>query len=455
MTSIPISRPLSLPPDPEGPAPGGMEWRRIWSSDDAATAVIVREGWVPVSVGAGREPTLSYWARSDAEDARQRVAELIAEEGPLGPDPADLLEQLEAQADRLRLIGAQVQQLLQQRLLSPDDGVKILRDLSRAAVAPAVVAELVDQATNSIEATAAIAASRLDAIDQRVAAATEEMAALVDSTAEAIATTAGRLEAQHAEAMARGLAALAVRASDLRGPKGDPGPLSPGMGIGAGVPSGPEAAVPVLGRLAIAGDTIVDASQEDRPAYRFDGQTWERGPAMSQVLVRPVSIVGRTETSVAFAPGKPPEVSGGAEAFAPLIVTSNSGPVRIWDSSRWAAGEPRQAAHSCLMYLEAVSTMNGARGSALVNITETGQTGAFEFTVYAELGLFAGVIEPDVEALLAAVTPPAGATLPPGLPQALQVSVGLTGAVGAYALQGWILPSLEAQADRKQPTPAW
>ena len=92
------------------------------------------------------------------------MAELIAEEGPLGPSTEELADEISALDDRLRVVAGQTQQLLSQRILSPDDGLKILRDLSRAAVAPAVVSQLVDEATGSIEATAAEARATLDGL---------------------------------------------------------------------------------------------------------------------------------------------------------------------------------------------------------------------------------------------------------------------------------------------------
>lgn len=433
-----------------------MVLRRVYTDGGE----LIDERLTPDSIPNERGALLKWWADSDAAAASEAVAALIADEGPLPTDPALLaLEDRLIQAnDQLLVLNSRIRALEAIRLITPEAGVVLSQQIAAAAIAPQAIAGTLQAATDAITGTAAEAQARLDQLDEQVAVAVARLALLENSTTEAITSRAGALEAEFTRRLSDSLTLLAERAKDIKGDKGDTGRPGPGIGIGAGVPSGPEATVPVLGRLAIPGDTIVDASDELRIAYRWSGDgTWEAGPSMSgPVKVVPVSAVVSSVSSVSFDPtAKPPEISGGAESFAPLVIASNSGPVRIWDSSRWAAGDPRQTVHAALLYLEVISTTSGNRGSCLVNIVERGMGAAWDYSVYGELGSFGGDIQPDVEAVMAAVTPPAGTTLPAGLPMALHVSVGLTGAVGRYALQGWVLPSLEAAADGKQPKPGW
>jgi uncharacterized coiled-coil protein SlyX len=431
--------------------------RRVW--DDAGT-MIIREGMVPSTVPNEKGALLAWWQEQDAREAAAAVAALIEEEGPLPTDPAVTVLQghLEDAAGQLALLTRRIQQLEAVRIIDPEAGVALSQQIAAAAIAPAAIAGTLQEATEAINTTAAEAEQRLAQLDDQVAIAVARLRLLEDTTTEAISTRAGALEAEFTRRLSDGLGLLAERASLVTGDKGDQGPAGPGMGITSGAPSGQDATTAALGRPAIAGDLLIDGSDELRPAFRWTGEGWERGPSMAgPTKVVPVSAVVSNNSTTTFAAGAAGAAnassSAGAEAFIPQVVSGKAGPSRVWDSSRWAAGTPAQEVHSALIYVAVVNTKTGQHGSAMVNISGQGTVG-FDVSEFAELGELAGAAQLNVTAQMGTPTPPPGGALPAGAPNAMSIFVGVIGP-NDYALSGWVLPALKQAPGGKQPIPGW
>jgi hypothetical protein len=130
----------------------------------------------------------------------------------------------------------------------------------------------------------------------------------------------------------------------LRGPQGKVGPegmAGSAVTIVDRLPKGRgvDFTIPYLKRPAIVGDCLIDGSTDMRYAWRWDGQSWERGPAMVSLQVRDVKVA-----SVMGAPQYTTQViqktggggsGGGGEALTANRLILNS-PSPITDSSNWA-----------------------------------------------------------------------------------------------------------------------
>jgi hypothetical protein len=438
-----------------------METRRIYTDE----GVLLREGRIPSTVPNTREASLQWWAESDAADAAARVQALLEEEGSLGPDPADLLEQIKAQ------------ELVQQRLVSPDQATLLAQQLASAQLAPAAIAGELQLATETIRGTAAEARGDLEALRELVAQSTDRLAQLEAATAEAISSTAGRLEVQHAEAMARGLATLAVRAAELRGPEGPAGPAGPGIGIVSGAPNGQEATVPAIGRPAVPGDLLIDGSDDMRPAYRFDGQAWERGPSMATIQVRDVKISSLDASQKIYptVSGSATGGGGGSGLADPLTVSiiSKGASVAVADSSRWQAGG-YDTFTSGIIHLEFIPNQ-GIMGGRHHFVTAAfvllaGVPDTFQVTEFSVLGGgFNGtppVFDVSFNGSLGAASAPGvlGIALPPGTQPAARLFVTIAAADPAtrdFTIKGNVIWTPEAATGVQMPTqpvrkqPAW
>ena len=429
--------------------------RRVYDSQN----VLIREGLVPDTVPNTRADLLAWWQEQDLLTAREAALSALApSDVPAGPDPALLADQIAETSDRLRLLQARLSSVEEQRLLDPDGATKLATDLARAQLAPATISALVDSATASLEGTATAARDDLTQLRAMVEEASVELDLLRAHTTTALAEAIAGQQAEAAQQRVRELNLLAERAKDIRGPQGDTGAPGPGMGITSGTPSGQEATTAALGRPAIAGDLLIDGSDELRPAYRFDGEGWERGPSMAgPTKVVPTSMVVSSNTSTTFAAGAAGAAnasnSAGAEAFIPQVVTGKGGPSIVWNSSRWAGGVPAQEVHSALLYVAVVNTKTGLHGSAMVNISGQGTIG-FDVTTFAEIGEFAGAARLNVTAQMGTATPPPGGALAAGTPNAMSIFVGVTGP-DSYAVSGWVLPALKQAPGGKQPQPGW
>jgi len=451
-----------------------MITRRVY--DDAGQ--LLREGLVPADVPNERGALLGYWQEADLAAARAEVEAQMAGEPLDGlellPSLQVAVEQLEGQ---LEAISGRLQTVEGQRILSPGDGVRLAEDLARAQLAPETIVGELEVAQAAIRGTAAEARVDLDQLRIYVVQATDELAKLKADTASALATAIAGQQSAAAQERVKALAMLAERAKDIRGPQGDPGAPGPGIGIVSGAPNGQEATIDAIGRPAIPGDLLIDGSDDMRPAYRFDGQTWEQGPSLATVLVRDVKISSLDASQKIYPTVASSAVGGGGGSGLadPLTVSiiPKGASVAVADSSRWQAGG-YDTFTSGIIHLEFIPNQ-GIMGGRHHFVTAAfvllaGAPDTFQVTEFSVLGGgFNGspaVFDVSFTGSLGAASAPGvlGIALPPGTANAARLFVTITAADPAtrdFTIKGNIIWTPEAATGVQMPTqpvrkqPAW
>ena len=228
---------------------------------------------------------------------------------------------------------------------------------------------------------------------------------------------------------------------------------------------------PYIGRNAVLGDIAIDGSTDMRYAWRWNGQSWERGPAMTSLQVRDVKISAMDASTKVMTTQNIVRTGGGSGGGGEKLLTDSAvkgGTVTIADSSNWTAAG-HQNPKSGTVFVEVADANTSERGTVhavIVTGTNAVDTRVTEFALLGSL-FERGAASPDVDidALIGgAVVPPGltGVTPVPGATRTLvTIRIGANlGTAGPYILSGMVFWNQRAEGraiDVKQalPQPAW
>jgi len=229
---------------------------------------------------------------------------------------------------------------------------------------------------------------------------------------------------------------------------------------------------PYLKRDAVVGDIAIDGTTDMRYGWRWDGQAWERGPAMVTLQVRDVRISAMDASTKVNAPitivraGGSNGSSGGESLLVNRIALN--APVGIGDTSNHG-GEDIRSGEFELELRALDGSLAGRTLSLITAFNYDGGTAGPTFTEYALDGSLKSVFEIDLSMYLAAAGVPTGVTttLPSGA-QALRTTATVrpipgvtgTGGVTRFALRGSVEYNLLATGraygpNESVPQPLW
>ena len=452
--------------------------------DDAGNKI--REGLVPTSVANTRPALLEFWAAEDARIAEEEALAAQAEAERLAAmeqSPATesmVIPALQQRVKELETIATQHADLLGQlESAQPDEVLRAAAQLQLAAGAAQAVEATGLQIEQRIAATAAEATSRLDALDQRQAASIAQVADVVVGARQQVELSTAQAVADAKRQVSSFLTTATARVADMKGPRGAVGAAGAATTVGAGVPQGPDAVMPLLGRGAVMGDIYIDGADDSRHAYRWDGKSsWEKGMPMTSIQIRDVKVSALdastkvTSLQTISGGGNSGLGGGGGESLLSRTVPSG-GSAMLSESARWAiplavAGLP--APDACTVTLELTAADGGNAGKKLFItgkvLYEGLATPPSSFTVYSELGELVGRVTVDVTIQSApAVLPPGlpAVTIPPGVVSYqlfASISSNTTGAT-QFLLAGavsWMQPNAVIPGGATTPpqiVPAW
>lgn len=257
--------------------------------------------------------------------------------------------------------------------------------------------------------------------------------------------------------------------ADKRGPKGDLG--NTGMAGAATTVvdrlpkgKGPDFLIPYIGRSAVVGDIAIDASTVARFAWRWDGQSWERGPSMTSIQVRDVRVNSMDAAPRITVTGTASSTSGGATSGGGerLLVRAlpRASYQTISDASRWGsalvARPDASTINSATISMEIAAADGAFMGQRAVlhsvltfEPDGTGvKIGYSEFSVLGELASIEG-FNPRFQVQFVRPRVPTGVRPAPTYPDALrvpiielQVDATATGKPSNYLLSGYTLWNL-------------
>ena len=267
---------------------------------------------------------------------------------------------------------------------------------------------------------------------------------------------------------------LEAYVATLRGPKGNVG--NTGMAGAATtvvdrLPKGKgvDFTRPFLGRDAVVGDICIDATTDMRYGWRWDGQGWERGPAMVSLQVRDVRVnsldaaprVNSPQTVIRPGSGS----GGGLEKF--LISTLGQGSYAdLASNANWAsAGYDSRAGE---LWIEVSDPATGLSGVVACVFDVGNNASETRLTEFALTGrLFEGAVPPDVDLdVIRGGIPP----IPPSVTAVTNIGTAHTfvrvrvganvGGSANYIIRGGIVWLQQAQGiaipnDQSGPRPNW
>jgi hypothetical protein len=439
-----------------------LEARRVYTDQGE----LIGEFMVPKSTPNERGAILAAAQAQELAAAREAALDaMVSDPQPVGPDPAVLADDIETLASNITELNDRLRAVEEARILDPDSATRLAQDLARVELAPLAINEVADTAMAAIGEVSKECQGDLAELRALVVSATDELDLLQAKAQTAIAGTISELQAQAAQDRVRALELLAARAAEMKGDKGDQGRPGPGIGIVSKAPVGQDATVEAIGRPAIPGDLLILGSDEQRPAFRWDGTGWERGPSLSgPVKVVPVSSMVSNVTSTSFNPGtinRP--ASAGAEQLKPSSIGLNSGGgATVWGSDRWALGSPPQDVTSVLAYIEVFGisgSVAGQRGSCMLNATRVGGGGDWTWDQFAELDLACAIdLNPNFAGGVASnPNPGAGTIANPAQAVRLSLSPQIGTGTGDILVTGWAMPVLPTASaiPGGSPEPAW
>ena len=401
--------------------------RRVYTD----SGELIREGLVDKNIKNERQSLLDWWA---AEDAQTAEAEALAAQSEL--DRISSLEQA-PQNEAMAIPGlvaavdqhATLIEELNQRTAGlesavPEETLRLASQIALAAGSAVAVEATARQVQEQIRTVGAEAQTRLDELDQRTAASVGQIVDLIVGSRQQLDLTSSQIVADTKRQVAALVTSTTARVEALRGPRGDKGAAGASTVIGAGVPQGPDAMMPLIGRGAVMGDCYIDGSDDARRAYRYDGKSWDlNGPAMVSLQVRDVKISAMdastkvTSLQVASGGGNSGLGGGGGESLLSRTVPSG-GSAMLSESARWAiplaaAGLP--APDACTITLELTAADGSSSAGKKLFVTckalyEPLAPSTSSLTIYSELGELVGQVDVDF------TIQSAPAVLPPGLP---------------------------------------
>jgi len=410
-----------------------MVTRRVY--DDAGR--LLREQLTPKDVPNRREDLLAYWQAEDERIAAEEAAAAQAEADRLAAmaqEPANesmaipalvsRVDEAEAaldqHADLIAQLGDTIDGLT---AATPEEIIRVGVLLTGASAAALAVEGAAEKAIGEIQSVSDEARQSLDDLNARSVEHTRQVADLVTGARQQLQATQGQVVADSKKAVSQLITTATARIADLRGPRGAVGAAGASTVIGSGRPEGPSVMEALIGRGAVVGDCLIDGSDNDRRAYRWDGQSWEPGPAMATVQVRDVKISALDNstknypTVTASATG-----GGGGTGGEPLLVNRATLNVnqRIADSSNWAGVSDPTAGQLVVEIVALDGALAGRRGFACIDFVWQ-PTGAQD-SQGGLLGDLAGVFDLNLSYQRIPASAPAGITITiPTAAQALQV----------------------------------
>jgi hypothetical protein len=377
---------------------------------------LIREGLAPKDLPNRRQDLLDWWAAEDARIAEEEaltaqaeVDRLAALEQEPSNDTMAIPGLMAAVEQHATLIEELDQRTAQIEAAQPEEIVRLAAQIQLGAGAAQALEATSMAVRSEIQTVADQAQQRLDELDQKTAESIGKVADVVEFSRQQIESTAASLLADTKRQTAATLTTLTARVADLRGPRGSVGAAGVSTVIGSGQPQGADALMALINRGAIVGDCYIDGSDNDRRAYRWDGQSWESGPAMATVQVRDVKISALDASTKQF-----PVVSaaagggGGGTGGEPLLVNraALSTGVMIADSSNWAGVSDPTAGQLVVEIVALDGTLQGRRGFACVDFTW--QPSGAQDSQAGLLGDLAGVFDLNLSYQRVAATAPAG-----------------------------------------------
>ncbi|CAK6697951.1 hypothetical protein MNNICLKF_02349 [Synechococcus sp. CBW1107] len=174
---------------------------------------------------------------------------------------------------------------------------------------------------------------------------------------------------------------------------------------------------PYIGRNAVLGDIAIDGSTDMRYAWRWTGQSWERGPAMTSLQVRDVKISAMdasTKVTSSMVTTRAGGSGSGGEKLRSRLAPVNTS-VQLADSSNWRnTTQDPTAGQLFLEYTAADGSLQGRKGYAAISFVW--EPSSDSFTEYALIGDISGGYTVQLNIQRSAAVVPGGITgsLPPG-----------------------------------------
>lgn len=385
---------------------------------------LIREQLTDKNIPNTRQALLDHWAEldqvqgeADALAAQQQADELAAmEQAPGAGDVMALAGLHDAVSQHADLIAALDQRTAGLEAAVPDETLRLASQIQLAAGAAVAVEAAGLLVQQQIQTVADQAQTRLSELDQRQAASVAQVADLVVGARQQIELNGSQAVADAKKAVAQLVTTTTARVADMRGPRGAVGAAGAATTVGAGVPQGPDAVMPLLGRGAVIGDIVIDGTDDSRRAYRWTGDNWEPGPAMVSLEVRDVKIssldASTKVTSLQTISGGGGGGGGGENLLANRIGVGGS--IAIGDTSNWAGiSDPRSGIAS--VDLLAMDGANQGKTYA-VELPFTWDPSDDQFTAAPELGNLLGIYTVSLSVQRSAAVAPAVYTgaMPPG-----------------------------------------
>jgi archaellum component FlaC len=439
----------------------------------------IRRGLVPKDIPNTKAALVAYWEEEDrikaakeAEDAKAEEERLLAEQTPSGDD---LVAELRSEVQELK---AEVVSLTEKVSVIDDLEIASPESIAACAMAAAMAAGSAEatiqagiKAREDLKSSVETADAKIEELDGTVKQVVETVGNLVTDCRQMVERNTASMITKVTDAISKRITGLEVQASQMRGPKGNTG--NPGVStlIGSGKPNGPSALEALIGRGAVIGDCYIDGSDDNRRAYRWNGDIWEPGPSMATVQIRDVKV-SALDASTKVYPTQSSTVptgsgSGGGEKLISKTATSG-GSVRIGDTSNWTTSPTStQDPVSGTLFVEVVATNGtyvGHRGYATIAFTYS--DGKDEATEYAMVGDLAGIFRCDLTIGRTVAVSPTGVTvvIPSG---ALRTTVDLTivaegadGGTNNFLINGTILWAMSSKGTATLPgtvseQPSW
>ena len=395
--------------------------RRVYTD----SGELIREGLVDKNIKNERQALLDWWA---TEDARTAEAEALAAQSEL--DRISSLEQA-PQNEAMAIPGlvaavdqhATLIEELNKRTTGlesavPEETLRLASQIALAAGSAVAVEATARQVQEQIRTVGAEAQTRLDELDQRTAASVGQIADLVVGSRQQLELSSSQILADTKRQVAALVTSTTARVEALRGPRGATGAVGASTVIGSGVPQGPDAMMPLIGRGAVMGDCYIDGSDDARRAYRFDGKSWDlNGPAMVSLQVRDVKIssvdASTKVTSLQTISGSGGAGGGGGEHL--LVNRIGLGAATaIGDTSNWAGISDIR---SGIASVDLLALDGGNIGKTYaVELPFTWDSSSDQFTADGELGNLLGLYTVSLSVQRSAAVAPAVFTgaMPPG-----------------------------------------
>jgi hypothetical protein len=386
---------------------------------------LIREQLTDKNIPNTRQALLDHWAEldrvqaeADALAAQQQADALAAmDQAPGAGDVMALAGLQDAVSQHADLIAALDQRTAGLEAAVPDETLRLASQIQLAAGAAVAVEAAGLQVQQQVQTVADQAQARLSELDQRQAASVAQVADLVIGVRQQVDLIGSQAIADAKKAVAQLVTTTTARVADMKGPRGAVGAAGAATTVGAGVPQGPDAVMPLLGRGAVIGDIVIDGTDDSRRAYRWTGDSWEPGPAMVSLEVRDVKIASMDAstkvTSLQTISGGGGGGGGGGEH---LLVNriGLGGSTAIGDTSNWAGISDIR---SGIASVDLLALDGGNQGKTYaVELPFTWDSSSDQFTADGELGNLLGLYTVSLSVQRSAAVAPAVFTgaMPPG-----------------------------------------